>query len=299
MAHDVYSYGMISYCIFYILKSKIPGPDEYSEITHKYKNIGGNAANSSIVLGKLGVKVKLDGNWLSTDEYGLFVENTLKRFNIDITRLTKKDNYWMAEEVKLIHESNIAMLGTYRNLLFTNKQWNTPIEEDIKQSKIISVDPFFHDESNKVSELCVHLNKPYITIDEKYDNKIIQNANVSIISKGFRKREYKDTGTEDLFREYVQNSKGTIIFTSGEHPLLFGKKGDEVKRFTPYTVTATDTTGAGDSFRAGIIYGLLKEWDMEKCIQFGCALAAMICQTIPGILNCPGHDEIIKFMENN
>jgi len=299
MAHNVYSYGMISYCIYYILKSKIPGPDGYSEITSRYENIGGNAANSSIVLGKLGTKVKLDGNWLSTDNYGIFVENTLKTFGIDTSRLTKKDGYPMVEEVNMIHKTEKAMLGSYGNLLFTEKQWNTPFEEDISKSKIVSVDPFFHAESDKVMELCIRYNKPYVTIDEKYDTEIIQNANVSIISHEFLKRKYKNIDTEDLFNTYVKNAKGTIIFTYGEHPLLYGKKGKEIKRFTPYTVKAIDTIGAGDSFRAGIIYGLLNAWHIEKCIQFGSALAAMVCKTIPGVLNCPGYNDIMKFIADN
>jgi sugar/nucleoside kinase (ribokinase family) len=42
-----------------------------------------------------------------------------------------------------------------------------------------------------------------------------------------------------------------------------------------------DTTGAGDIFRAGFIYGLLQEWPLDRHLDFSCAAAAMNCMA-PG-----------------
>jgi hypothetical protein len=38
-----------------------------------------------------------------------------------------------------------------------------------------------------------------------------------------------------------------------------------------------DTTGAGDIFRAGFIYGLLQEWPLDRLLDFSCAAAALNC----------------------
>jgi len=38
-----------------------------------------------------------------------------------------------------------------------------------------------------------------------------------------------------------------------------------------------DTTGAGDIFRAGFIYGLMQEWPLEKQLDFSCGAAALNC----------------------
>ncbi len=38
-----------------------------------------------------------------------------------------------------------------------------------------------------------------------------------------------------------------------------------------------DTTGAGDIFHAGFIYGLLKDWPLARQLDFSCAAAAMNC----------------------
>ena len=44
-----------------------------------------------------------------------------------------------------------------------------------------------------------------------------------------------------------------------------------------FQVNVTDTTGAGDIFHAGFIYGLLQGWPLQRQLQFACAAAALNC----------------------
>jgi len=44
-----------------------------------------------------------------------------------------------------------------------------------------------------------------------------------------------------------------------------------------FRVAATDTTGAGDIFHAGFIYGLLQDWPLLRSLEFACAAAALNC----------------------
>jgi sugar/nucleoside kinase (ribokinase family) len=46
-----------------------------------------------------------------------------------------------------------------------------------------------------------------------------------------------------------------------------------------YRVPVVDTTGAGDIFHAGFIYGLLQGWALERQLDFSCAAAAMNCMS--------------------
>lgn len=48
-----------------------------------------------------------------------------------------------------------------------------------------------------------------------------------------------------------------------------------------FRVQPVDTTGAGDIFHAGFIYGLLQGWPLPRMLEFACAAAALNC-TAPG-----------------
>jgi len=50
---------------------------------------------------------------------------------------------------------------------------------------------------------------------------------------------------------------------------------------------APDTTGCGDVFHAGFIYGLLKGWGVEKCLDFAAWAGAMVSLELGGRAGIP------------
>jgi sulfofructose kinase len=53
--------------------------------------------------------------------------------------------------------------------------------------------------------------------------------------------------------------------------------GDRFHYAPAYRVPVVDTTGAGDIFHAGFIYGLSQGWALERQLDFSCAAAALNC----------------------
>ena len=60
-----------------------------------------------------------------------------------------------------------------------------------------------------------------------------------------------------------------------------------------------DTTGAGDAFHAGFIYGILQDQDLETCMKLGNAVAALKCRALGGRATLPTADELMDFISND
>lgn len=63
-----------------------------------------------------------------------------------------------------------------------------------------------------------------------------------------------------------------------------------------YCVEAVDTTGAGDVFHAGVVYGVLKGWPLQEILEFSCAAAALNCTARGARNGIKGLHEIREFM---
>jgi sugar/nucleoside kinase (ribokinase family) len=295
--YDVYLYGMISASTVYVLDDKFvyPPANQYAEIKSALPSIGGEAVNSAIMLSKLGIKTKLDGNWLNPKNSPTIL-NILEPFNIDTSRLTVEEGYG-TEEIVITDRDSRTVFGNYASFHSGGKQWNTPFEEDISNAQMVALDPYFKTESPLIARWCVQHGKPYVTLDCRYDEFMTQHAEAVVISHELRDQAYPGEDMKEVFNLYLENCNGLIIFTFGSDELWFARKGETIRKFEPYKIIPVDTTGAGDTFRAGIVYGLLQGWNDEQTIRFASAVAACVCLTIPHSINAPGLDGILQFIE--
>ena len=58
------------------------------------------------------------------------------------------------------------------------------------------------------------------------------------------------------------------------------KKGDEIHHIGVIDAKSTDTTGAGDMYAAGFIYGLINGLTLDKCGAAGSILAGKVIEVI-------------------
>lgn len=295
--HDVYAYGVIAPSTLYLLKDGYPARSEYAEIETKFRNIGGEAANTAIVLARLGLSVNLDGNWINPDEDAQHVRRVFEKNNVDISRVSFRECQG-PKEMLVVDATSRTIFGTYGQLL-KEKSWNLPRRGDIESAKVVCLDPFFGSASVQVGEYAKELAKPVVTVDCKHDDPVFLASEIAIISEEYLRDAYGPDNVSSATRAYRLNSGGTVVFTFGHREILYGTRDEEFRRLTPFTITPVDTTGAGDSFRAGIIYGLLRQWPVEQSIEFASALAAIVCQSFPGVLNSPGHDEVMSFLREH
>ncbi len=59
-----------------------------------------------------------------------------------------------------------------------------------------------------------------------------------------------------------------------------------------------DRVGSGDSFAAGLIYGMRQKWDMQKVVDFAVASSALK-HSIEGDFNRVTVDEVLKLVNSS
>jgi sugar/nucleoside kinase (ribokinase family) len=294
---DVYAYGVIATSTLHLLSQPFPQPDGYAEIAQTHFMTGGEALNSAIVLSRLGLRVQLDGNWIGDTPEGERLLATIQRYAIDTKRLRVKKGFSGVREVVFSDQQTRTIFANYIDLLFSTRKWNIPKKVDLASARIVCVDPPFGDESALVGRYAVELGIPFVSVDAAYHQTLSTHAAAVIVSGEFRRREYPLAEISDLFGEYQARVQGLVVFTAGDGAILYGRRGGPVRDFQPYRINVVDSAGAGDSFRAGVVYGMLKQWGDDRMIQYASAVAAMVCERFPGVLNSPTHTEVMQFIQ--
>jgi sugar/nucleoside kinase (ribokinase family) len=60
------------------------------------------------------------------------------------------------------------------------------------------------------------------------------------------------------------------------------RRGDQVVRDPGFPIQVVDTTGAGDSFNGGFLYGWLQDWELADALALGCACGTLSTQAAGG-----------------
>ena len=292
---DVYLYGQVLGTHSFLLKDGFLQPDEYSEIREQYFLPGGETGTAATVLDSLGVSVKIDGTWIGTE-----VAPMLKAFYAD--KKADLSSLRFAEFAGVMDYVVIAGLvrspmGRFQTLFASGERWwNIPKEEDIAGCKAAAIDPFFREESLLAAALCRRHSVPYVTIDCPHDSLLHRGAAVNVVSKECTGAHYAGMAPEEVMEKLTDTAEGLTILTRGGDEMLYGRKGGAIRRMKPFDVEVRSTLGAGDTFKAGCVYGLLNGMSDEELVRFASACSAVAISRFPLPLNPPKIEEVRKLM---
>ena len=98
-----------------------------------------------------------------------------------------------------------------------------------------------------------------------------------------------------LFQEHGVD---TVVIKLGEKG-CYVKPPGEAGFFTPaFRTEVIDTTGAGDSFVAGFVCGIVRGWSLDRCAALACAVAALNIRKVGATAGIPTFEEAQKLMED-
>ncbi len=89
----------------------------------------------------------------------------------------------------------------------------------------------------------------------------------------------------------------SVVITSGHKGCVGATPDGYLYQQDTFKVNTVDTTGAGDVFHGGYIYGLTQGWELPRILEFASAAAALKCTRIGGLRGIPEIEEIQQLIE--
>jgi sugar/nucleoside kinase (ribokinase family) len=236
--------------------------------------------NAAIVLASLGLSTRIGG-----PRFGWETEACLRRYaeryDIDVSSVTTDRGYPGVRDIVIVYDRHRTVFGRFGHYFEDPvRRWDEADPEGIAEAAVVSIDPFFVGSSERAATLATTAGKPYVTIDCPFDDVLHQRAAATVISREYRRGRYPEIDEETLFAKYAA-ARGLTIFTAGLDPVRYGGDGRVPGRFKPFRVDAVSTLGAGDVFRAGVVYGLFRKLGDPQIVAFASALAAVACGRMP------------------
>jgi sugar/nucleoside kinase (ribokinase family) len=248
----------------------------------------GSAGGTAITLAKLGARARSAGA-IGDDELGEVLLTLLERFGVDTSLLVRRDGVQTSASVLPIRPDGsrpaFHVVGANATYTSSDAPWEAIAEAD-----------------------CVHLGAPEFMGGEEAA-KILSYARergilttADLLAPGEQAAQIVDwvapafahldyllpneeqvlglTGAEDLesgCRALLERGVGCVAATLGADGVMV-LDGDGVERVPAFATDVVDTTGCGDAFSAGFVYGLTAGRCRRDAAVLGCAAAALVAQ---------------------
>ncbi len=275
-----------------------PEVDTKKEVLHWDEQGGGPVATALVALSRLGVQCKFYGI-TSNNEAGEKISDSLHKEKIDITGLHKRENSVPQQAFIAIEEKS-----GQRTIFWARPSGRELRPEELggdflKNTDFLLLDGLMKDVSLYAAKTARNLNIP-VMLDAGSLREgmldIAAHCDYVVASEEFAKELGWSENPEEFAREVKKLYCRVVTFT-------FGNKGSityhnsEVIRVPAFKVNVVDTTGSGDVFHGGYVFGILQGWEIIDSIRFASALAAMKCQKIGGRTGIPTLNEVTKFLK--
>jgi ribokinase len=273
---DVIGFGALNVDKLYKV-NKIAGPEEEGFIKGFEEACGGSAANTIVGLARLGCKVGFIGK-VANDREGKMLLEDFRREGVNTKGIIRAETGRSGTVMGFVDEKG-------ERALYVDPGVNDTISfEEIDvgyacQAKFIHLTSFVGEKSFEAQRRLVE-NLPEdvkVSLDpgELYARKGIKALN-QILERTFvfmpNSRELTLlTGIED----YVKGAEKMLELGVRVVAIKLGGKGcyvtdgRENHHVEAFKVQIVDTTGAGDAFCAGFLYGLLNGKSLKECAKLG------------------------------
>lgn len=122
--------------------------------------------------------------------------------------------------------------------------------------------------------------------------QMLESVDYLVVAERFAKFASGESRVEDMLAALWRPSYQGLVITRGEDGSLGRDRTLECVRCERFDVDVVDTTGAGDVYHAGYLFGVLEGWDLQRGMQFGSAAAALACTRLGARGHLPSRSQV-------
>ncbi|MCY4020923.1 MAG: carbohydrate kinase family protein [Chloroflexi bacterium] len=291
----ILSYGEIDLDI-YLKLDRLPTLNRAGNTRDEFENVGGAAANSAMWLANWGIATRLLGHDLGDDRAGDTVRRLLGALDhLDTRYIACHAGYRTprcqclvtpdGERSFIMHwldELRVTQLEAplLQGIEWLNLDMSGPLAPRLRAARLAAA-----------RGIPVLINDIYAT-----DHALLPYIDVLVISASIARDKAPGSEPLALARQLQEAGDCHVIITDAAAPATLLLRAGQMCQIQPPAVTALDTTGAGDTFKAGLLYGLLKDLPLPEAARWGCAAASLMCR-FPGTTRHLAHlDAVAEYL---
>ncbi len=302
---DVFIYGDVNVDIVIpgVEHFPLPGQEDVVDAMNTY--VGGGAALFALGLGKLGLNPVFQGT-VGDDCYGKFIWEEFRKTNTDCSLLRFSKSGHTGITLSFTNKKERSFL--------TCRGTNSEIDLDSVNLKQVQKAGHIHvtgyaGSSNhlkylnllknvkEIKGITISLDVGWDDTDEWYPGiyELFPYIDVLFMNETEAVHYGKKINAGEAAEDFSGYCKCAVVKLGKKGALACS--GGKVSQADSYQVAAVDTTGAGDAFNAGFIYGFLKEKDITECLKFGNGCGALSVTKLGGNTGFPAEDELLEFIK--
>jgi len=270
---SILCYGEIDLDI-YLAVSVLPSETRSAFVTSEFENVGGGAANTAIWLANWGVPTRLVGHELGDDRSGQLVREQFAQFSdLDTQYVVYHPNRQTprcqclvtpdSERTFILHWLDEIITTPLTSDMLTDIKW---LNLDLAGS----IEPRHH-AAQLASEhhISVLINDIYTE-----DHPLLPYVDVIVISAAVARVKRPDMSPLALAECLREKGNCDVIITDAAQPITALLRSGDTLTCQPPSVANVDSTGAGDIFKAGLLYGLINNMTLKEALSWATAAGA-------------------------
>ena len=252
-----------------------PARNSKVEAHNQHIQVGGPVPTALVQLTRWGQRCAFAGSW-ADDPHGQMISEDLTVEGVDTS-------------ISTIHEggrSGVAQVWIEKEVgsrtIACHRGSHTLEPFSLPQTRLLHLDGWSHTASIHAAEQ-VREQGGTVVLDTGSPkpglSELLPLVHVLICPSHFMEKYFQDDDALAGARTLLEIGPRLVIHTRGENGAT-AYFADRQFHQPAHAVEAVDTTGAGDIFCAGIIFGELKNWSIEQKMAFAASAAALKCRGI-------------------